>query len=52
VFIFLRWGWCAEEICFPEGKTLIHAFFRHGKIIPIRRGAGLEQQVQIPDGFW
>jgi len=38
----LRWSWCAQEICFPN--RVFSWFFRAGKIIPIRRGAGVHQE--------
>lgn len=51
-----RWGWCASELCFPT--DFVGWFFRHGKIFPITRGMGLNQQgfreaeEHVADGDW
>jgi monolysocardiolipin acyltransferase len=40
--LYARWAWCAEEICFKN--PFFAVFFRLGKITPIRRGVGLQQE--------
>jgi len=40
----IRWGWCAQEICFSN--PFIGLFFRLGKVLPIVRGKGFMQPVR------
>ena len=52
----VRFGWCAEEICFKS--PLLALFFRLGKVMPIVRGKGLQQpgfeeaMQRVRDGDW
>ena len=54
--IHARWGTCTEEHCFKN--RLLSAFFGAGQILPIRRGAGLEQDFlrvvfrKVQEGRW
>jgi len=41
---FVRWAWCAREICFPN--QAFSAFFRAAQGIPIDRGMGVHQSVR------
>ena len=51
-----RWGTCTEEHCFKN--RLLSTFFGAGQILPIRRGAGLEQDFlrvalrKVQEGRW
>lgn len=38
----MRWGLCAVDICFRN--SLLNRFFTLGKVMPIRRGGGLQQE--------
>ena len=38
-----RWGGCSEEICFKT--TALASFFGAGKVLPIWRGGGLQQEM-------
>jgi monolysocardiolipin acyltransferase len=39
----LRWTLCATDRCFTNAA--FSAFFRSVKVLPLRRGAGLQQEV-------
>ncbi|CAM9446285.1 unnamed protein product [Chrysoparadoxa australica] len=38
---FMRWTVCSEEICFENAA--VSSFFGAGKVLPIARGAGIQQ---------
>ncbi|GJQ14046.1 hypothetical protein GpartN1_g5837.t1 [Galdieria partita] len=39
---YVRWGFCAVDMCFTN--PLFSRFFNNGKVLPIRRGCGLNQK--------
>jgi 1-acyl-sn-glycerol-3-phosphate acyltransferase len=39
---YVRWGFCAVDMCFTN--PLLSRFFNNGKVLPIRRGCGLNQR--------
>ncbi|GMH90384.1 hypothetical protein TrST_g2047 [Triparma strigata] len=41
----LRWSLCSQEICFKN--PFLAAFFGGGKVLPIKRGAGLDQPMLL-----
>ena len=42
---YLRWGVCAQEFCFNAHlPALVHAYCGMGKVMPIKRGAGIDQK--------
>jgi monolysocardiolipin acyltransferase len=53
---YIRWTLCSQEICFK--KTALAAIFGAGKIMPIRRGGGIDQPLllrfaqKIASGDW
>jgi 1-acyl-sn-glycerol-3-phosphate acyltransferase len=53
----LRWTLCATDRCFKYGE-FVNTFFRAGKVLPLERGAGLEQwgmrtaEKRLADGDW
>eukprot|EP00871_Galdieria_phlegrea_P004234 jgi/Galph1/4811/GphlegSOOS_G3471.1 len=38
----VRWGFCAVDMCFTN--PVFARFFNNGKVLPIRRGCGLQQK--------
>jgi monolysocardiolipin acyltransferase len=45
---YVRWSVCSQEFCFnPEYSSLIHAFSGLGKVMPIRRGGGINQKLLL-----
>lgn len=52
----MRWSMCAREVCFKN--ELLRQFFQNGKVLPITRGAGVEQPVmktvarEVAQGGW
>eukprot|EP00238_Polyblepharides_amylifera_P012435 CAMPEP_0196579336 /NCGR_PEP_ID=MMETSP1081-20130531/20392_1 /TAXON_ID=36882 /ORGANISM="Pyramimonas amylifera, Strain CCMP720" /LENGTH=422 /DNA_ID=CAMNT_0041898883 /DNA_START=424 /DNA_END=1692 /DNA_ORIENTATION=+ len=53
----LRWTLCATDRCFNRGHV-INSFFRAGKVLPVERGAGLDQvgmksaEAKLASGDW
>lgn len=43
---YLRWGACAQEICFKE-EHLLATFFGVGKSLPMWRGGGIDQPLLL-----
>ena len=52
----MRWGACAQEICFAN--DFFSFFFGCGKVLPVRRGNGVMQHswtlfaTQVKKGQW
>eukprot|EP00292_Cryptomonas_paramecium_P011372 CAMPEP_0113692332 /NCGR_PEP_ID=MMETSP0038_2-20120614/19020_1 /TAXON_ID=2898 /ORGANISM="Cryptomonas paramecium" /LENGTH=311 /DNA_ID=CAMNT_0000614221 /DNA_START=219 /DNA_END=1151 /DNA_ORIENTATION=+ /assembly_acc=CAM_ASM_000170 len=42
----LRWALATQEICFPATNPKVQAFMGAGKVLPVKRGAGIDH------GFW
>lgn len=55
----MRWGLCAQEYCYnPKLPAIIKAYIGAGKILPIKRGDGIDQKLlldftrKLANGDW